>query len=1575
MARTRSTGHVDLQVEINKAKLKSAKHTMEVFIDELDDQMALDPTIKLTDQQKQVLINEFRTMATQIGKNFNEEFNNINWTGVDKGLKKIDTDSASIKRNFKALGYETDEVVNTIKTDMVSAIKKVDTASGGIANPFKDFGETLTNTTKWAIASRVINEFIGGIERGVSVVKELDSKMTEVAIVTGKTRSETRELTLEYNNLAHEMSVTTSEIAEASVEFYRQGLTDEEVLQRLTVTTQYAKISAIEFSDAAEILTATTNGMEIDITRAADVMAYLGDATATGADEIGIAMQKASGSAGALGIEYEKIASWIATISSRTRESAESIGTSLKTLLARMAKVKDAGFDEESGDTINEVATALKEAAGIDLLGLDGQFRNFGDVIDEVGAKWETFDSIQQGAIATALAGQKQQARFLTLMEGYGESLDYYAGAMGAAGVATQKYQVYEESLQASTDRLTASTEKFWLTLLNTSIVKWFIDSLDIILNRMTDMEFLLPVVVGIIVALISTTIPTLLAQLTSIGIALKKTTGEVALATGGLSLLFGALAMGTTILVQSLLEAKNSVDPLVKSLENLNDTREDSIKAAQATADLANDQLSILDELVSKYQLYGKGLDDVNFAIDALNRLVPDLNLAYDEQTNSLSLTNEEIRNNISLIEEQSIATAAATYLQSAQNAKIDAEIEQQIIKNNLAIAEQEEARARAERDRIAAEIESISTINSRTGTRTADSPENRQKLRELNSEYTDLSNTISSLSTVTNSLENDLNNSAEALAEVTEEVNNTTKAMRDLGQLPPIEVIDPRAEMAKMEILISETMRLNEVGREEAIKLINTIEDESIALNVLSDGYVQVSKDLFQLTNDAGEVTDSLTAVEYYLKRTGEHEESVTSISEAFEKVSEGGKLSADEISALLPLFDDYNDAMVLIEGTKEQALASLSKIAEQERDAIIEVIDVMIESARMALSIKYMIDDMDALRGRGDREEDPLFAEFDKWQFIKQKYLDSDPLTLFDDDDDSSSASEESLEAYWDYLQQIAETEKDINHLINERAIGNEISTDALIEYYKQEQDILHQLNEQRRTDQAALVLELSNVAEGSQEAIILTKQIADLESDIVATSSDWYGIQQKITGEYEDIAEAAQEAQDELDKAAEEREEEAKAALENYLDYLKYRTEGEIDSLERQQEAMEAMYDARIDQLDSQIDAQKTINDLIQEELDREEKILDIQKQQQTLDAILENKNTLLYNGDINDFEWVANPDDVLEAQENLQELTEEYNDWERKLAEEKYIDSLENQKDALEKQKDLESASFDARIQLLEDYIDKYENVMKETFDFQYTSLDQLQSEFGEFTENMNIAASALSDFNALMGDLATGTNETSSSFGGSDLTNTSDGDNSSSVGTSAGTSINFTDQMTQEMMAQKGESETMLSVTDRYLKQQGYSSQDVADYVYGTDSINDMVEAGRSNSAYLKWLYLNTKTQSVDNYNDFASQYMGRTVNAAGYSTGGINTNKEFAQLHGTESSVETIFNATDGKKLWNFVNNLPSPNIGVTKDIGSKNISTTTTGNSYSFPNIKVYANNMDDFLTSVNEYAKRKI
>ncbi|MCE5220063.1 MAG: phage tail tape measure protein [Clostridium sp.] len=194
---------------------------------------------------------------------------------------------------------------------------------------FTTFGKDVFKLGIWALAASAVYSPLRAIKSAVSYISEMDNALNEVRIVTNKTQQEVNDLALSYNKLGKEMNVTTKELTQTAADLYRQGLNDTQVEERMKGIVEYAKISSISLEDSNRIITSTANATGESTQKIIDIFALLGDTTASGADEIGEALQRVASAADNSNVSLEKSASWIATISSITRESASTIGRSL----------------------------------------------------------------------------------------------------------------------------------------------------------------------------------------------------------------------------------------------------------------------------------------------------------------------------------------------------------------------------------------------------------------------------------------------------------------------------------------------------------------------------------------------------------------------------------------------------------------------------------------------------------------------------------------------------------------------------------------------------------------------------------------------------------------------------------------------------------------------------------------------------------------------------------------------------------------------------------------------------------------------------------------------------------------------------------------------------------------------------------------------------------------------------------------------------------------------------------------------------------------------------------------------
>ena len=87
--------------------------------------------------------------------------------------------------------------------------------------------------------------------------------------------------------------------------------------------------------------------------------------------------------------------------------------------------------------------------------------RDTGIIMDEIGAKWSSMSTLEQNQLAYVIAGVRQRNIFIAAMEDYNKVLDATEVAENANGVAAEKMTVYNESLAAAQNRLTASIQQF----------------------------------------------------------------------------------------------------------------------------------------------------------------------------------------------------------------------------------------------------------------------------------------------------------------------------------------------------------------------------------------------------------------------------------------------------------------------------------------------------------------------------------------------------------------------------------------------------------------------------------------------------------------------------------------------------------------------------------------------------------------------------------------------------------------------------------------------------------------------------------------------------------------------------------------------------------------------------------------------------------------------------------------------------------------------------------------------------------------------------------------------------------
>ena len=295
-----------------------------------------------------------------------------------------------------------------------AAVRESEMALQGITSQVDSFLSRITSITTISGAFLLLKK---SVRSAYEDVKELDAAMNSIAIVTDFTTKELWKQVDVYTKLAQEIGVSLVGVYDVQKLYYQQGRDAADVATLTTETLKFARIAEMDYAEATDAMTVAINAFKLeasDASRVVDVYSQLAARAAVNQNELANAMSKVASMAASVGMSLETTSAFLTKIIESTRESAETSGTALKTVLARFGEVKkliDTGKTEGTTDEgeavdVNKIDTALK-AIGVRLTDEQGQMRALDQVLIETAQKWDSLDSMTQRYLATMAAGSR----------------------------------------------------------------------------------------------------------------------------------------------------------------------------------------------------------------------------------------------------------------------------------------------------------------------------------------------------------------------------------------------------------------------------------------------------------------------------------------------------------------------------------------------------------------------------------------------------------------------------------------------------------------------------------------------------------------------------------------------------------------------------------------------------------------------------------------------------------------------------------------------------------------------------------------------------------------------------------------------------------------------------------------------------------------------------------------------------------------------------------------------------------------------------------------------------------------
>lgn len=393
----------------------------------------------------------------------------LNLTSFSNQLTKNGESLSTYRKALSALGPQGEEAFLQLTQSVITADAALTTGS----KKLNEFKKTLANTVKWQISSNITHGIVGEIQTAYNYAKDLDRALTDIKIVTEDSTGAMANFAERANKAAQALSTTTKNYAQASLIYYQQGLNDKEVEARTAVTIKMANAAGESASKVSDQLTAVWNNFydgSKSLEYYADVMTKLGAYTASSTDEISEGIQKFASVANTIGLSYEYATSALATLTAKTRESANTVGNSLKTLFARIQGLT-LGETLEDGTDLNKYSLAL-EKVGISIKDQQGELKDMNTILDEMMNKWDSLSRAEQVALAQTVGGVRQYTQLVNLME----NKDYFKELVGVAknseGTLQLQADIYAKSWEGARKRVQAAAEGIYDSLIDEEFFK-----------------------------------------------------------------------------------------------------------------------------------------------------------------------------------------------------------------------------------------------------------------------------------------------------------------------------------------------------------------------------------------------------------------------------------------------------------------------------------------------------------------------------------------------------------------------------------------------------------------------------------------------------------------------------------------------------------------------------------------------------------------------------------------------------------------------------------------------------------------------------------------------------------------------------------------------------------------------------------------------------------------------------------------------------------------------------------------------------------------------------------------------
>ena len=1358
----------------------------------------LDTTQIKTDLQK------IEKLKLNISVNMNEkslerlrELNKL--LNETKALNNFTNGLVNIQKTMQSYEKVAGKTLTATK-NLADSMQAVGTKSLKSAGEIKTFGdkvkEAFSKFSLWSVVSAIFYKVVRSVEGLVNTALELDKAFTELTKVTDLTIEDFDELTEKAYNLGSTLAKTTTEVIEAMTEFAKAGYSVEEstnILAKNALMWTNISDGTISATESANMIISVMKAFNIeaeDTTHIIDALNEVSNNFAISSGDLSDSLAKSSAVLANAGVTYEEMLGLI-TAGTEVIRNANTVSTGLRTISLRLQGM------EEDGTKVSGLTAKLEKNfnnLGLTLYDANGNLKDTYEVLQELSEIFPDLNTEQKAYYTELIAGKTRAQVAAAILNNFSRAIDATGTAYKSAGSAAKENEKVLNSLNGHIKTFKSEWESLVNSKATQDVLKFIVDigtNLLKIINALGGLKTILLSTLAIIILIKRQSIALLLSDISktvimlshniqlanSITIGFKNTFSALTVTTLAYSAAIAAVIIGISLI-------RKEIDYLSKEHERNNEAVEDSLNEYKKLIDEQKD----IEEQIKK----------IDERLDELNR--NKIDIIDGETVTKLKETRKElelqlaIKKKLAEIEKRGASGSAKSSIYGAgsytraelESAGVDTTDKERDAKRNAYIAFggwaglgyvlgekylnwegffKETTDLIDANDNLSKSLieqdESLKKLQSDYANGIIKEKEYKKQKEEIQTTVKDLNEKLDKNSSMLNTNMTQLLEYREALDE-----NNP----EDAGLINVIDFVSAKVialgedfktfDDVWAKVTKDEKIRLRELVQSGKYDL-HSFEEEfprlSAYFSKLADetgtayiNYIEKVKDVIQTPEQFVDATDY--AIEKLKNHLTEDANAYKTLSSAVEEYQENGELS---VSTLLELLEKYPEKLKYLneEGwTLENVNKILRQSAEETINAAKKENELALQNAILEFSYVSLSDGLTkyvnavnkymqaiALYAKRKKEiEDLENAPFgfnnssggsgSKKDLWKEEFTKKYNELKTQRDLDKINEKE-----YYDYLEELND-----KYFKNRKEYEDEYSK-YLVEIYKGRKslfkdyidDLEHQakLAENRGEDPETIIDIYKKMQEELHDrAEYYRKQGIDENNELIQELQDqWWSYQKTIEKIQKQIA-------DDLKDSLDEQLKETKKRFEDLRDVA-------IDVIENQIKEKENALEEQNKLIDEQIDKLKEEKDTMDDEKEIQNKLLKIEEARKKL-AEAKNKKVRIYR-EGRGFVYESDFDAVNAAQQELNNLLDDWNLFQEKARISEIIDSLEKEKDANKERVDQEIADLNR----LKDAWDKSLDLAKNVEDYQGWLQRIEESENDSFDERLQAVKTFVEAYN------------------------------------------------------------------------------------------------------------------------------------------------------------------------------------------------------------------------------------